>query len=151
MKGWPKGFPHGEYKKCIDAAARNKLRAKFGMTVLRPYKQRIEQPKAVALLEAAGGGRRPSAATHPDGRWPRTNEGAIQFIKDWNGCVSGEQFKKKFDLDRAGFLACSGRASSLRAGREGFKLVMKKHVIDGMRILYDWKLLAKVAEETAAV
>lgn len=155
MRVWPKGFAHGEYKQCKNATERNRLRAKFGMPALRPYNTTglvNTKMRTAALLPANNGVRRePSVATHRGGRWPRTNEGAIKFIRDWNGCEDGPEFQNKFDLDRVGFLACSARAKSLRAGRDGFKLKMKRHILPGMRILYDWKMLAAVAAETAGV
>lgn len=136
---WPEGLTSGEYRSSSipeKAALRKKFNFAYSNGSPRLLNGRVPSPSKV--IHAAN-------SPHPDNRWPRTTPGAIQFIKDWNGAKTGQEFMDKFKLDKKGFSACKGRAKSML--KHG--VPTKKHAVEGSHVKYDWDLLKQVATATA--
>lgn len=138
-KGWPKDFPHGQYKKLNTMDKRNAMRKKHGMVAIG------EKSKQAAKRDPAAS----RGMSSKESKFPRSTAGAAAFIRAWQQSSDGNDFIVKHGDDEGPnfWSACTNRALFLR--KHGVALKVLRRARDG-RALYDFNLLKAVAAEAAA-
>lgn len=135
-----KTFPKKQYNS-LDFEGKNALRKQWHMVPLIGNVGNHVKEKAEPARASTNGHHKPG-----EDKFPRTQAGAIAFIRAWNSAKDGNEFVQRHGENNGSFWAAmTHKANMFR--EKGIKLkILKKQ--KGEAHLYDWDLLKQVAAET---